>query len=95
MAQSKSYTSNLKISEKYNSNIFKNQKYVKFKPQNRAFEGKTNLDKNIQDIDKWLNIYKSLRKNAKIENKLKKISMKNDKYFFNYMGAGTSSFSFR
>ena len=37
----------------------------------------TNLDKNIQDIDKWLDIYKKLKNN--------KNSIKNfDKYSMNY-----------
>ena len=37
----------------------------------------TNLDKNIKDIDKWLDIYKKLKNN---KNSVKKI----DKYSMNY-----------
>ena len=37
----------------------------------------TNLDKNIKDIDKWLDIYKKLKNN---KNSIKKF----DKYSMNY-----------
>ena len=83
----------LKISERNNSNIFKHQKYVNLK--NKEFKKGTNLDKNIQDIDKWLNIYKKLKRNKKKVNQLSKITMKNNDQYFNYMGTGTLNLSFR
>ncbi len=83
----------LKISEKNKSNFFKNQKYVNLK--NKEFKKRTNLDKNIQDIDRWLNIYKKLKRNEKKRNQISKISMKYNNQYFNYMGTGTLNFSFR
>ena len=73
----------LKISEKNKSNFFK------------EFKNETNLDKNIQDIDRWLNIYKKLKRNEKKRNQISKISMKYNNQYFNYMGTGTLNFSFR
>lgn len=68
----------LKISEKYNKNqILNNQKLVYYKDIDQKIRVMTNLDKNIQDIDKWLDIYKKL-KNKK--NSIKKF----DKYSMNY-----------
>jgi hypothetical protein len=68
----------LKISEKYNKNqILNNQKLVYYKDIDKKIRVMTNLDKNIQDIDKWLDIYKKLKNN---KNSIKKF----DKYSMNY-----------
>ena len=68
----------LKISEKYNKNqILNNQKLVYYKDFDKKIRLMTNLDKNIQDIDKWLDIYKKLKNN---KNSIKKF----DKYSMNY-----------
>ena len=68
----------LKISEKYNKNqILNNQKLVYYKNIDQKIRVMTNLDKNIKDIDKWLDIYKKLKNN---KNSIKKF----DKYSMNY-----------
>ena len=68
----------LKISEKYNKNqILNNQKLVYYTDIDKKIRVMTNLDKNIQDIDKWLDIYKKLKNN---KNSIKKF----DKYSMNY-----------
>ena len=68
----------LKISEKYNKNqILNNQKLVYYKDIDQKIRVMTNLDKNIKDIDKWLDIYKKLKNN---KNSVKKF----DKYSMNY-----------
>jgi hypothetical protein len=68
----------LKISERYNKNqILNNQKLVYYKDIDKKIRVMTNLDKNIQDIDKWLDIYKKLKNN---KNSIKKF----DKYSMNY-----------
>ena len=68
----------LKISENYNKNqILNNPKLVYYKYIDQKIRVMTNLDKNIRDIDKWLDIYKKLKNN--------KISIKKfDKYSMNY-----------
>ena len=68
----------LKISEKYNKNqILNNPKLVYYKDVNQKIRVMTNLDKNIKDIDKWLDIYEKLKNN---KNSIKKF----DKYSMNY-----------
>ena len=68
----------LKISEKYNKNqTLNNQKLVYYKDFDKKIRVMNNLDKNIQDIDKWLDIYKKLKNN---KNSIKKF----DKYSMNY-----------
>ncbi len=53
----------LKISNKYKFNaILNNQRKVYLKNKRNDFSKITKFDKNLQEIDKWLKIYKDLKK---------------------------------
>ena len=69
----------LKISENYNKNqILNNPKLVYYKYIDQKIRVMTNLDKNIRDIDKWLDIYKKLKNNKSSIKKFDKYSMNNN-----------------